>query len=221
MLEVTIQRVDSALKASDALRRRWMRRAWYRLRHPANVARMLSVDGMTRKVEMQFLYELAKEACDGCIVEIGTCFGASTVALGHGAKAGSGVPVFAIDPYVKFVSVSGREHGPRDRVTLYKNLLRAQVADSVWLIQLRSEQAARCWTEPITLLWIDGDHSYEGAKRDFDMWSPFVRAGGLIAFHDSLRKDFGVWKVIDEALAGGHYEKQQVLEQITTLKKIK
>ena len=87
MLQVALQRVDSALRASDALRRRIMLRAWYRLRHPANVARMLSVDGMTRKAEMQLLYDLALEARGGSVVEIGTCFGASTVALGHGVKA--------------------------------------------------------------------------------------------------------------------------------------
>lgn len=36
----------------------------------------------------------------------------------------------------------------------------------------------------IDYLFIDGDHTYEGVKQDFDMYSPFVRKGGLIAFHD-------------------------------------
>src|SRR5437762_2246675 len=116
MLQVALQRVDSALRASDALRRRLMLRAWYRLRHPANVARMLSVDGMTRKAEMQLLYDLALEARDGSIVEIGTCFGASTVALGHGVKAaGHDARVYAIDPYLPFIGGTGREYGPKDR----------------------------------------------------------------------------------------------------------
>jgi len=198
-----------------------MLRAWYRLRHPPNIARMLSVDGMTRKSEMQLLYELALNAKDGCIVEIGTCFGSSTVALGHGVKAaGNGVPVYAIDPYTHFVGGSGREYGPRDRIPLYKNLLRAGVAEEVWLIQLKSDQVARCWSEPISLLWIDGDHSYPATRQDFDLWSPFVRAAGTIAFHDSLKKQFGVWKVIEEVLASGGYEKQQVVGQISTLKKL-
>lgn len=34
------------------------------------------------------------------------------------------------------------------------------------------------------LLFIDGDHSYEGVKADFNNYSPFVRSGGIIAFHD-------------------------------------
>lgn len=33
-------------------------------------------------------------------------------------------------------------------------------------------------------LFIDGDHSYEGVKRDYEMYSRLVRKGGLIAFHD-------------------------------------
>lgn len=37
---------------------------------------------------------------------------------------------------------------------------------------------------PIDFLFIDGDHSYEGVKQDFEMYSPFVRPGGIIAFHD-------------------------------------
>jgi cephalosporin hydroxylase len=39
----------------------------------------------------------------------------------------------------------------------------------------------------IDLLMIDGDHTYEGVKRDFELYSPFVRAGGLIVFHDVLK----------------------------------
>jgi len=36
----------------------------------------------------------------------------------------------------------------------------------------------------LDFLYIDGDHSYEGVKKDFEMHSPLVRKGGIIAFHD-------------------------------------
>jgi predicted O-methyltransferase YrrM len=36
----------------------------------------------------------------------------------------------------------------------------------------------------IDFLFIDGDHSYEGVKRDWEMYSTLVRKGGIIAFHD-------------------------------------
>ena len=36
----------------------------------------------------------------------------------------------------------------------------------------------------IDFLLIDGDHSYEGVKKDFEIYSRFVKEGGIIAFHD-------------------------------------
>ncbi|RPH56645.1 MAG: class I SAM-dependent methyltransferase, partial [Acidobacteria bacterium] len=42
----------------------------------------------------------------------------------------------------------------------------------------------------LDVLFIDGDHSYEGVRRDFEMYRPLVREGGLIVFHDIV-PDFG------------------------------
>jgi len=39
----------------------------------------------------------------------------------------------------------------------------------------------------LDFLFIDGDHSFEGVKKDFEMYSPLVRKGGIIAFHDIVR----------------------------------
>lgn len=36
----------------------------------------------------------------------------------------------------------------------------------------------------IDFLFIDGDHSYSGVEQDFQMYSPLVRPGGIVAFHD-------------------------------------
>jgi predicted O-methyltransferase YrrM len=43
---------------------------------------------------------------------------------------------------------------------------------------------------PLDLLFIDGDHSYEGVKADFVNFGPLVRPGGLIVLHDIV-PDFG------------------------------
>lgn len=53
----------------------------------------------------------------------------------------------------------------------------------------------------IDLLFIDGDHNYEAVKRDFEIFEPLVRPGGMIVFHDILyRYDDGdvpkLWKEI-------------------------
>ncbi len=37
----------------------------------------------------------------------------------------------------------------------------------------------------IDFLFIDGDHTYEGVKKDYELYSPLVRRGGIIAFHDT------------------------------------
>lgn len=44
--------------------------------------------------------------------------------------------------------------------------------------------------QPVDYLFIDGDHSYEGVRRDFEMYSPIVARGGLIAFHDIVEGAF-------------------------------
>ena len=38
--------------------------------------------------------------------------------------------------------------------------------------------------EKFDFAFIDGDHSYEGVKSDFEKYSPLVRPGGIVAFHD-------------------------------------
>ena len=36
----------------------------------------------------------------------------------------------------------------------------------------------------LDFLLIDGDHRYDGVRRDFELWAPLVKKGGFIAFHD-------------------------------------
>jgi predicted O-methyltransferase YrrM len=42
---------------------------------------------------------------------------------------------------------------------------------------------------PLDVLFIDGDHSYEGVKRDWELYSPLVRPGGIVGFHD-IHEDY-------------------------------
>jgi len=41
----------------------------------------------------------------------------------------------------------------------------------------------------IDLLFIDGDHTYQGVKQDFQMYSPLVRKGGIVVLHDIVMHD--------------------------------
>lgn len=51
----------------------------------------------------------------------------------------------------------------------------------------------------LDFLFIDGDHTYDGVRRDYEDYANFVRPGGVIAFHDIVfnplnAADFEVWK---------------------------
>ena len=42
----------------------------------------------------------------------------------------------------------------------------------------------------IDLLFIDGDHSYDGVKADFENFKCLVKSGGYVAFHDITDNDY-------------------------------
>lgn len=48
------------------------------------------------------------------------------------------------------------------------------------------------------VLFIDGDHSYVGAKADFENFFPLVRAGGHIILHDTAVPTIGVMQLFNE-----------------------
>lgn len=50
----------------------------------------------------------------------------------------------------------------------------------------------------IDLLFIDGDHSYEGCKADIESWYPFIKNGGIMLFHDCDETSVGVMRAITE-----------------------
>ena len=169
--------------------------------------------------EAERLYELARGARDGVIVEIGSFRGKSTVACALGARAGGHARVYAIDPFLPFVGPCGGHFGPADRVRLLQNLLLAGVAEDVWLLHAPSSQVAAGWREPIALLWIDGDHSYEAVRRDVEAWTPFVVAGGTVAFHDARDPSLGPHRVVDELLATGGWEHAAAVDTLTVLRR--
>jgi cephalosporin hydroxylase len=67
----------------------------------------------------------------------------------------------------------------------------AQKNQRIFLVRANSHSLASLSTvksilkeQKLDFLFIDGDHTYEGVKMDFQMYSPLVGNGGLVAFHD-------------------------------------
>jgi predicted O-methyltransferase YrrM len=207
------------LHAFDIWRRRLPSRFWYRLTYPRDLATVLCLNAPRGKDELLALYELGKNApAGGAIVEIGSFHGSSAVALALGSRKGNKLRVYTVDPYEPFAPPGEkRKFGPHDRIKLFKNLLRAGVVEDVWPINLPSKAAARAWSGPISLLWIDGDHSYEGVKGDFESWSPFVAPDGLIAFDDA--NDGGPFKLIEEAIQAGKLERVAMKGKIAVMRR--
>lgn len=52
--------------------------------------------------------------------------------------------------------------------------------------------------ESIGFLYLDGDHSLEGVRRDLESWYPKVMKGGVIAGHDYLMSHYGVNQAVHE-----------------------
>ena len=175
---------------------------------------------MTSFEEMTLLYELGKATKDGCIIEVGSYRGRSTMALGRGSMDGHRVPVFAIEPHEEFTGILGGQFGPDDRAAFFRAMLDSQCYEIVRLINLSSEQVTTHWTKPVALLWLDGDHSYEGVSRDMCCWSPHLTANAIVAFHDSTDRNIGPHKVIDELLETGLFRKTAVVSKLTVLMKV-
>jgi predicted O-methyltransferase YrrM len=101
-------------------------------------------------------------------VEIGRFHGASTVLIA--VAVGSAGKLTSIDL------------APQNDEALLRVLRRARVADRVELIVGDANQVQR--NEELDFVFIDGDHSYDGARRDHNKWGKLVRVGGFIIHHD-------------------------------------
>jgi len=151
-----------------------------------------------RESKLLFLFASCPTTA-GEILEIGSYRGKSTITLAKGAQLTGRAKIIAVDPLtspsITDPKLVGAVTGFSD---FQNNLKRVGAYDDVEFHQKLSSELAQNWNKNIRLLWIDGDHTYSGAKNDFDLFMPFLSKGGIIAFHDVLQRFEGPIRVFAE-----------------------
>ncbi|MCI0377859.1 MAG: class I SAM-dependent methyltransferase [Gemmataceae bacterium] len=155
--------------------------------------RLRTIDGWLYDLEAYALFLLAAQGPGlGEIVEIGSYLGRSTAWLAAGSKTAGREKVTAVDHFKGSPEhQAGQQFESKilleEKSTYHRflhNLRQAELDDHVSPIVGNSEETAATWSKPVRLLFIDGDHAYQSARRDFESWARFVISTGLICFHD-------------------------------------
>ncbi|MEM0488944.1 MAG: class I SAM-dependent methyltransferase [Candidatus Bathyarchaeia archaeon] len=154
-----------------------------KLKLPAKLRVTFKIAPFQIKEEIAQLLNLLADLKPKTLLEIGTASGGTLFLFCQvaepdatiisvdlpGGPFGGGYPEWRIPLYMLFAKERQRIH-----------LVRADSHDPKTLEIVKNILSDR----KLDFLFIDGDHTYEGVKRDFEMYSPLVRRGGIIAFHD-------------------------------------
>ncbi|MER9137252.1 class I SAM-dependent methyltransferase [Mesorhizobium sp. M0830] len=146
-----------------------------------------------------FLFVLFRNLKPAHYVDLGVHFGASLIAAATAAQSYDlrtnlwGVDTWEGDDH------AGRYEGDRIYDDLQSFLGRS--FSGVNLIRSTFDEAkAEFENRPVDMLHIDGLHTYEAVKHDYENWLPVMSDRGVVMFHDiSVReRDFGVWRLWGE-----------------------
>lgn len=158
---------------------RLCREALVKARNP-HLSALFSVPSHLTIHERLALYRLAGGAT--AIAEIGAYIGASACCFGAALLRSGAGRVICIDTWNNDAMTEGR----RDT---WQEFLDNTRRFSAFIVPVRGfsteviEQVANLTSE-IDLLFIDGDHSYDGVKADWECYKALLRAGSTVIFHD-------------------------------------
>lgn len=136
---------------------------------------VLGIDGPATQVtdaELDVLRRFAEDA--RTIVELGTFEGKTAVALAQVSPGN----VYSVDPFTP-----GRL-GICYGAVIARVAQRRAKADNLQFLRGFSHDIAPHFDGPIDMLFIDANHSYDAVRRDWEDWTPKLRAGGVVAMHD-------------------------------------
>jgi hypothetical protein len=143
---------------------------------------------------LPFAFWLVREVNPKCLVELGTHYGHSYFSFCEAVSAENDEKTFyAVDTW------QGDEHAGKYDSIIYDEVKKnnEKYAKFSTLMKMTFDEAANNFeNKSIDILHIDGLHTYDAVKHDFEKWFPKLKAGALVLFHDTTvrEKDFGVWK---------------------------
>jgi predicted O-methyltransferase YrrM len=129
------------------------------------------------KGEILAFLDFARNRKPQRVCEIGVANGGTNFLLTH--ALGADAEMIGIDLLLKNKGKLRLFQDANRQVTL----LRGSSSNAEMIERVRTALRG----ELLDLIFIDGDHSYEGVKADFLAYSPLVRPGGMIAFHDIVQ----------------------------------
>jgi len=196
-----------------------------------------NVKGFLDPEEGTALYDIAREASSlGPCLEIGSYCGKSTLYLGSACKETHST-LFSIDHHRGSEEQQpGEEYFDPDllnkatgRVDTFGEFRRtieaAGLEDTVVPMVCRSEIAARMWSIPLSLVFIDGGHSFESAFTDYNSWVGHIITDGYLLIHDIFKdpKDGGQapYHIYQFAVASGFFEALPMIRSLGVLKRRK
>jgi len=195
-----------------------------------------SIKGFLDDDEGQCLYKTALAVGTlGPCLEIGSYCGKSTVYLGAACKKLNSI-LFSIDHHrgseeqqpgeeyfdpELFDSISGQIDTFRE---FRKTLESAGMENTVVPIVCRSDTAARCWTTPLSLVFIDGGHALETVVTDYRVWAGLIVAGGYLMIHDifpdAAQGGQAPFEVYNQAVASGLFQEMPMTKSLGVLRRL-
>jgi predicted O-methyltransferase YrrM len=155
-----------------------------------------AVRGFLDHQEGMMLYHIALAASKrGPCLEIGSYCGKSTIYIATACRLNNAI-LFSIDHHRGSEEQQPGEgyFDPRlfDPMTFQvdtfrefrKNIELAGLEDTVVPVVCKSEVAAKSWATALSLVFIDGGHSYEAVKTDYTIWNRHIMPDGFLLIHD-------------------------------------